>query len=98
AALSGAPDSILLVGSHGAEFDPGFERNLPAPARALHERLRRELGEIASSDQGLAVEVKPASVAFHYRNADESAARDALDRVFDGPAALAGVTVKKGKC
>lgn len=92
--LSGAPSTVHLIGSHGAEFDTGAggapacggERsdtgNVPGFAHdvdeALLERITAELNAIAADRPGVTVETKPASVAVHVRNASAA----------DGDAAL----------
>lgn len=95
--LTGAPDEVHLVGSHGSEFDPDFAAQLSPESVALRRRLEEELAEIASRADGFSVERKPASVAFHYRNADADAARRAIEAVLDGPARYEGVYTKQGK-
>src|SRR5690606_5861959 len=55
------------------------------------------LAEIASGSSGLSVETKPASVALHYRNADQATGEAALKAALDGPGALDGVFTKHGK-
>jgi trehalose 6-phosphate phosphatase len=76
--LSGAPPTVHLVGSHGAEFDTGFAHDVDD---ALLARITAELNAIAADRPGVTVETKPASVALHVRNASasdgESAQRDA---------------------
>ncbi|HED54325.1 MAG TPA: trehalose-phosphatase [Phycisphaerales bacterium] len=97
AALLGDMDGVLLVGSHGSEFDVGFADGLGESSRRLMERLRETLEGIAEGDAGFGIEIKPASVAFHYRNADESRAARALESIDAGPASWDGVYVKRGK-
>jgi len=65
--LSGMPDSVALVGSHGAEFDTGFVREIDTDLLATITATRRD---IAAGRPGVTVETKPASVALHVRNAD----------------------------
>src|SRR3990172_3830107 len=74
ASLSGLSEEVHLVGSHGSEFDPGFARRLDPKLVDLRDRIKDELLVIAGSGNGFLVEVKPASVAFHYRLADHHAA------------------------
>lgn len=74
--LSGIPSTVHLVGSHGAEFDAGFAHEVDDVAL---QRITSELHEIASGKPGVTVEIKPASVALHVRNASAG----------DGEAALA---------
>ncbi|MEN4477178.1 trehalose-phosphatase [Mycolicibacterium cosmeticum] len=65
--LSGMPDSVALVGSHGAEFDTGFVREIDTDLLAT---ITATLRDIAAGRPGVTVETKPASVALHVRNAD----------------------------
>ncbi|ADU01253.1 trehalose-phosphatase [Mycolicibacterium gilvum] len=74
--LSSMPDSVHLVGSHGAEFESGFSRDID---RDLLQTITDGLDAIAAGRPGVAVETKPASVALHVRNASPA----------DGDAALA---------
>ncbi|MEM1250534.1 MAG: trehalose-phosphatase, partial [Acidobacteriota bacterium] len=97
AALSRLPSEIRLVGSHGSEFDAGFATALSPETIALRETVTRRLAEIAARDSGFHVEKKPASAAFHYRNAPPSLAETALTDILEGPGALSGVSVKRGK-
>ena len=73
---SGMPASVHLVGSHGAEFDTGFEHEVD---QALLARIIAELNAIAAGRPGVTVEPKPASVALHVRNASPADGQDALD-------------------
>jgi trehalose 6-phosphate phosphatase len=73
--LSSMPDSVHLVGSHGAEFDAGFAHPID---ETLLARITAALNDIAANRPGVAVETKPASVALHVRNAGQA----------DGDAAL----------
>lgn len=97
ARLTALPTEVHLVGSHGSEFDQDFVRNLSRGEVELRERVRKALESIAGSGNGFTVEVKPASVAFHYRNAPEREAEAAVRRVLDGPAGFEGVYTKHGK-
>ena len=74
--LSGMPPSVDQVGSHGAEFDTGFGRDVD---HALLSRITTELDEIATGYPGVTVEPKLASVALHVRNATPADGRAALD-------------------
>lgn len=96
AVLVGRTD-FHMVGSHGSEFGPQFERTLPAEAHALREALAEDLAAIAREAPGFLVEVKPASVAFHYRNAEDHHAQHALREVLAGPAKRPGVLTHHGK-
>ncbi|MGH7502025.1 MAG: trehalose-phosphatase [Longimicrobiales bacterium] len=97
ATLAGLPDEVHLVGSHGNEFDLDFADSLHDDAKRLRDRVRSELEEIARLGNGFALEVKPASIAFHYRSAADDVAARAIEAVLAGPAAIEGVVTKHGK-
>ena len=87
AALSRLPAEVHLVGSHGTEFDVGFVHALDEPARALRRKLLVALRDLAGDAPGVLLEVKPASVAVHVRQA---AAEVARSRCWSEVAARAG--------
>ncbi len=99
AALTGEPEGVHLVGSHGSEFDPDFAASLAPESTHLLHRVAEQLEKIASVGNGFLVEKKPASVAFHYRNVDAQMARQALEEVYAGFAGTMnqGVHVRHGK-
>ena len=97
AALSGLPADVQLVGSHGSEFDTGFEQALSENQVGLLDELITELRSLARETPGLLVETKPASVAFHYRRANPDEAAPVVQAVLEGPGTRAGVHVKLGK-
>jgi trehalose-phosphatase len=97
ASLSGLSERIHLVGSHGSEFDADFAQRLAPELRALRGRVRDELRAIAGTDGRFILEEKPASVALHYRLADDRSAQRAVESIRNGPARLPGVFVKEGK-
>lgn len=97
AGLTGSPGNVHLVGSHGSEFDPDFAAKLPQAAIDLREELETKLGEIAEGTKGCAIEVKPASVAFHYRNAEQSKGERAAQAVLELAKSTRGVQLKRGK-
>jgi trehalose 6-phosphate phosphatase len=78
AKLSGMPAGVHLVGSHGAEFDTGFA--IDDSAAALLATIKDALAAIAAEYPGVGIEVKPASVALHVRNASPEDAQAALDK------------------
>jgi len=68
-ALTGAPDGLVLVGTHGAE-----ERGAPV-GQGLDARvdgLASDLLGLAKQHPGAEVEKKPLGAAFHYRHVDDS--------------------------
>lgn len=75
--LSGMPAAVHMVGSHGAEFDTGFAHPIDG---ALLDRIAGELQSIAATRPGVTVELKPASVALHVRNAAPGDADAALEQ------------------
>lgn len=86
-----------LVGSHGSEFDAGMTEPLTPEERTLMTRLREALYDIAGDVPGVLIEEKPASFAFHFRNADPEMAHRCVQDVLNGPAKWAGVHVYNGK-
>ena len=90
------PDAHI-VGSHGGEFEPGFAAPLDPAAEELLEKLKAALAPLAASDPGLMLELKPASVAFHYRNAAPTTAEAMVQHVLAGPAKWPGVHTRCGK-
>jgi trehalose 6-phosphate phosphatase len=96
AVMSRLPAEVHLVGSHGSEFDIGFVRALEEPVRALLDRLVRELHELTAREPGVVLEVKPASVAVHVRQARAAVAGRVLARLRSGPGTWDGVHVTEG--
>lgn len=80
ARLSGMPGTVRLVGSHGSEFDTGFASAIDEGAAALLAELTAGLTAIALEFPGATVEVKPASLALHVRNAEPADADAALTK------------------
>lgn len=97
ASVSGFSDEVQLVGSHGCEFDADFFHGLDPATVELRDRVRDDLRSIAASEHGFIVEEKPASVAFHFRLANEQVAARALETIARGPACDPRVHVKRGK-
>jgi trehalose 6-phosphate phosphatase len=78
--LSSMPDSVHLVGSHGAEFATGFVHDID---KSMLQTIFDTLNLIAAESPGATVELKPASVALHVRNASAADAEAALQRARD---------------
>ncbi len=97
AELSELSGPVMLVGSHGSEFDQDFVRNLSPAQIGLRQRVLDEMHRIAETAAGFHVEPKPASIAFHYRSADETAGDEAVAELLAGPATWDEVHVKRGK-
>ncbi|NLD85116.1 MAG: trehalose-phosphatase [Actinomycetales bacterium] len=98
AEVSGAAAPVVLVGSHGSEWEGGFDAPLDDDDTALLSRLHTELEEIASRTPGAHVESKPTAAVLHVRPVEDPAARErATAQAMAGPAALDGVFVTQGK-
>lgn len=96
AAMSRLPSEVHLIGSHGSEFDTGFVHSLDERTRALHARLVSALDKITGNAPGVLLEIKPASVAVHVRQAAPHVAEQVLANVASGPARWDGVQVTYG--
>ncbi len=91
------PPELIVVGSHGTEFDDGVIRGLDDTAGQLLAVLTSEVDALAATTPGARVEHKPASVALHYRSVEAELVHDLVEHVLIGPAARDGVHVKLGK-
>jgi trehalose-phosphatase len=92
------PPDVHLVGSHGSEFDPGFAESLSPEARTRLSELREHARSAAArGGQGFLLEEKPASIAFHYRAADESRGREIVDSLLREVTKGDGVHIKLGR-
>ena len=86
-----------LVGSHGSEFEAGFATPIsPRSVKLLKETVATAQA-IAERTPGALVEKKPASVAFHYRNADEEGGGGARSRHCWTGGGWEGLHVRHGK-
>ncbi|WP_285647861.1 trehalose-phosphatase [Lentzea sp. NBRC 102530] len=97
ATLSRLPGEVHLVGSHGSEFAVDFVRALPEEARNVLDRVRSEAESLCQSTPGLLIELKPASVAFHYRQCSPTTARQLLAHLRSDLCIWDGVQVSEGK-
>lgn len=95
--MLGETDGIHLVGSHGSEFDVGFAEEISKEAKDLRDRVLEQLERVAELGGGFGIEAKPASIAFHYRNASKEKAAEAVEMIESGCASWEGVHVKHGK-
>jgi trehalose-phosphatase len=95
--LSALDGQIMLVGSHGSEFDQDFVRTLTEQQIATRQKVLDEMHRIAAQDDRFHIEPKPASIAFHYRNVDEGRANAAVEELLGGAATWNDVQVKSGK-
>jgi trehalose-phosphatase len=74
ATLSRLPGEVMLVGSHGIEFDVTFEQTLKGQLHERKAKLLTELKKLTKDADGVRLEVKPAGVAVHTRMADQATA------------------------
>ena len=95
--LSSLDGQIMLVGSHGSEFDQDFVRTLTDEQVLLRQRVLDEMHRIAAQDERFHIETKPASIAFHYRNVANEKAEKAVNELLAGAATWDDVRVKSGK-
>ena len=95
--LSTLDGQVLLVGSHGSEFDQDFVQSLTREQMELRQRVLDEMHRLAARDPGFRIEPKPASVAFHYREVAEGTASGVVEELLAGAATWADVSVKTGK-
>lgn len=95
--LSGLSDPIVLVGSHGGEFETGFAADLTAEQTALLAQLDTALATLISDAPGAHLERKPLSIAVHVRQAPRPDAERVLAAVREGPAMWPGVHATAGK-
>ncbi|MGA0040531.1 MAG: trehalose-phosphatase [Pirellulales bacterium] len=97
AAMTSLDGQVMLVGSHGSEFDQDFIQTLTPEQTRLRQRVIDEMRRVAAADAGFRVETKPASVAFHFRSVDAGVAQAAVDQLMAGAASWEHVRLKHGK-
>lgn len=96
-ALSGLIGPIVLVGSHGGEFETGFVSDLTPQQSELLQQLDSVLSQMISDAPGAELERKPISIAVHVRQASRMDADRVLTAVREGPALWPGVHATAGK-
>ncbi len=98
-ALAGIPDTVHLVGSHGAELPEGQVDALaardPATAAAVRD-LVAAVEQVAADVPGVLVETKPSGVAVHVRLAERTDAARVLEQVRHGPGSRHGIHLTAG--
>ena len=97
ATLSRLPAEVHLVGSHGSEFDIDFVDALPPDLQLLRSELIETLTGITRRHEGVRLEIKPASVAVHYRTAPTEVIDRVVAAVKMGPASWPEIQVTHGK-
>jgi trehalose 6-phosphate phosphatase len=101
-AVSSAPESTLLVGSHGIQFqlagdDGEASARLDEREKTLLAGLAGILADAVATADGAWLEEKPAGYAVHTRLAADTDARRVQRLARAGTAHLAGLTVRDGK-
>lgn len=100
-AVSGSPDRVLLIGSHGAEYDLGEGRAgiaLTAEEKRALTELGRAVTSVASRHPESRIEHKPTGVALHTRGmAPDAASETQRDASRTVGASVLGVTQRAGK-
>lgn len=98
AQVSGAGSPVVLVGSHGSEWEGGFDTPLDEHEVALLSRVTAALEEIVARTPGAHVEHKPTAAVLHVRPVEDPDLRErALAEAVSGPAEFDGVFVTEGK-
>lgn len=98
-ALADPAAGMLLVGSHGAELGTvdGHQALLDDDRVALLDKVVAGLEDVVAANPGTHIEVKPAGAVLHTRRAGRDAADAATRAALEGPAALDGVHLTRGK-
>ncbi len=73
AELTDAPDSIMLIGTHGTETSEDADPDQAARVRELVAALQ----EVAANHEGTLLEPKPSGASLHYRQATDRPAASA---------------------
>jgi trehalose 6-phosphate phosphatase len=86
-----------LVGSHGAEYGDDFAPGLAPEVVERREQVEKTLRDLTADRPGVALELKPVSVAVHVRNTDRDTAAAVLAAVLAGPGTWPEVHLTHGK-
>ncbi|AXH35437.1 trehalose-phosphatase [Humibacter sp. BT305] len=97
--VSGSPEHVLLVGSHGAEVkdDEGVHVELDGDERVRREALHRALESAVADHADVWVEEKPAGFAVHTRRATDEVADAARASARAAVVGIDGLTEREGK-
>ncbi|MFN8126655.1 MAG: trehalose-phosphatase [Candidatus Nanopelagicales bacterium] len=95
--LSGLGPPVVLVGSHGSEYETGFAEDLTDEQAALYRRLDADLTALVATAPGAELERKPISIAVHVRQASRADAGRVLAAMTEGPVTWPGVHATAGK-
>ncbi len=95
--LSAAEDSIVLIGSHGAESSRAEDIALDADEQERFDHLDHELQDLLREHPQARIERKPTALVLHTRGMPKGAARAATSAVVDLVEHRDGVTIVCGK-
>jgi len=95
AAVSGAGDVVMLIGSHGQEI--GADLALTEDESALLAEIRAHVAGAVGGIPGVRVEDKPAGLAVHVRGCAQADGERALDLIRDLADEMAGTFCLEGK-
>ncbi|MGB5951267.1 MAG: trehalose-phosphatase [Ornithinimicrobium sp.] len=95
--LSCAEDSVVLIGSHGAERSRGGQLQLSDEEQARYSALREAMDDLLTQHPAARMELKPGAVVLHTRGVDLEAARAATAATMDLVEHREGVVVTRGK-
>lgn len=94
---TGPVEGFHLVGSHGGEWQSDKPVPLSSNEMTLYRSVSKSLHGLVNGHAGISIEEKPASLALHYRNAEEHIAQAVIAAVLQGPARWPGIHVRNGK-
>lgn len=97
AARDGFASTIELIGSHGWESEAWTALQLSDDEARRHALVVDAAERVGTLDADVLVEVKPATVAIHYRLVDAGARDEIEAAILAGPAAVDGVSAMRGK-
>lgn len=90
-------ESVIMIGSHGAESALHCDPVLCSQQADLLTRLKETLHQSLVSVEGVQLEYKPYSISVHVRRASRQTARSVIAALRLGPARWPGVISMNGK-
>lgn len=96
--LTGMPQGVRLIGSHGAEWHGDQPLHLTPEQLDLIDEARRRAEHVLRNANGASIEEKPAGFAVHVRNmVDRIHAGEVLQRITEVLADLSALRLMHGK-
>ncbi|MGB3686692.1 MAG: trehalose-phosphatase [Ornithinimicrobium sp.] len=95
--LTKAEESVVLIGSHGAERSRVGELSLSAQEHVRYDTLHTELRDLLADHPQARLELKPAAVVLHTRGLPVDVARGVTGEVLTLAEQHEGVVVTRGK-